>query len=121
MEGLPPQCAAHSLPLYPILQGWQSQTPGNNDSEGEEEALAWVQVLLVVGPWLGHCLWFSLSNGDTVPLSRAVYWIAATRPCPQDFGVCCVCMLWAWGELLAFIEKYFAPDLRMSWMWSLFP
>lgn len=50
MEGLPPQCAARSLPLCPILQGWQSQIPGDNDSEGEEEAPAWVRVLLVYGP-----------------------------------------------------------------------
>lgn len=50
VEGLPPQCAARSLPLCPILHGWQSQIPGDNDSEGEEEALAWVRVLLVYGP-----------------------------------------------------------------------
>lgn len=32
-----------------------------------------------------------------------------------------VYVLWAWGVLLAFVEKYFAADLGMSWLWSLFP
>lgn len=40
--------------------GWAAQAPGGDDSEGEEEALAWIWVLLVAGPWWGHCPGFSL-------------------------------------------------------------
>lgn len=106
--------------------GWAAQAPGGDDSEGEEEALAWIWVLLVAGPWWGHCPGFSLFGMLTscpppplLPnqgLCVGLLPLALTRGTSVcAVSVVCRLRVWRWHLL------NFAPDVGLSWMPSLFP
>lgn len=105
--------------------GWAAQAPGGDDSEGEEEALAWVWVLLVAGALVGSLPWvFSIWHAHLLspPLLPSQGLCVGLLPLAltRETSVCAmsvVCGLRVWRRHLL----NFAPDVGLSWMPSLFP